>query len=187
LFLARITTFGIHAIPWSIGIIGRLQSIAPFPYVGTAILAFGFGPAIAWLINQRVDPVSAKEVAVRQTSDELLYLLFSSMAKKALVMVTMDTGSVYIGYVLDHPNLERGETKSIILLPMRSGYRDKNDLTTKFTNNYLFIYRDLLKNMPANEILSKFGLVLPYAGIKSARLYDPDIDPSRFIEGPAIP
>jgi hypothetical protein len=62
-----------------------------------------------------------------------------------------------------------------------SGYRDKTDLTPKFTTNYARIYQEA-EGEPGLNVRNKFRIVLPFSGIKSARLYDLTIDPATFVD-----
>jgi hypothetical protein len=54
-----------------------------------------------------------------------------------LVQLTLDTNKVYIGTVAECPATDAGNRRSILLLPMASGYRDVNTLELVLTTDYI--------------------------------------------------
>lgn len=68
-------------------------------------------------------------------------LLQRSVVKESPVAITMDNRKVYIGYVLATADPEK-ERKAIRLLPIASGYRDKDTLDLVLTISYDPLYED---------------------------------------------
>jgi len=95
-----------------------------------------------------------------------------------MVSITLTSKKVYIGYVLSIPNLSP-EEQFVGLLPVVSGYRDKDTLRLVITTNYgPAIHAGVV---PAHD----FEVTLALASIESASLFDPnafplfDSDPAR--------
>lgn len=68
------------------------------------------------------------------------YLLFNlSLNKNKSVMLTMDDRKVYVGMIvsLGEPSETLGMNKDILLVPLMSGYRDKDTLKVEFTTKYV--------------------------------------------------
>lgn len=68
--------------------------------------------------------------------DNLLFKL--SLQKDKHIMLTMDDRKVYVGKVisLGEPSETSGMDQDISIMPLMSGYRDKDKLTIKFTTHY---------------------------------------------------
>ena len=64
--------------------------------------------------------------------------LFDSLANKELIMLTLSNRKVYVGVVngLGEPNEVEGMDQEISLVPVLSGFRDKDDLTVSFNTKY---------------------------------------------------
>src|SRR5579863_4141056 len=102
----RLAAFGVHCTPMLRLSEPALAYLAPFPFVGTTLLAFALGPLFAWLANWKIDEFDAKDMAIEQTGDKLLELLINAMDQNDAVMFTLDSRKVYVGYVWESPNLE---------------------------------------------------------------------------------
>ncbi|WP_299496421.1 hypothetical protein [uncultured Shewanella sp.] len=51
------------------------------------------------------------------------------------ILITLSNNKVYVGFVMDI-RLEHKDVEYFSIMPMLSGYRDKEDLTVNFTTNY---------------------------------------------------
>jgi hypothetical protein len=111
---------------------------------------------------------------VRHSPEESL-LVYAASARFPLV-VTLSSRKVYIG-VLTMPALENGSIEYIELLPIISGYRDKDELTLHLTTNYHDHYarRGLLSDIPMSPTsltINSFRVVIPAKEIESMSLFD---------------
>ncbi|WP_323632342.1 hypothetical protein [Pectobacterium carotovorum] len=66
-------------------------------------------------------------------------MLIEASVSKFLVMVTLGSRKFYVGIVLC-PRFDNGKADYLALIPMLSGYRDKDTLTTHVTSNYKNLY-----------------------------------------------
>ena len=111
--------------------------------------------------------------------DDLEKLLLRAADEEVPLCVTMDDRKVYVGYVVEgfDPALGR---KSILILPLISGYRDEDTLEVNFTTFYTYLYgareaMDRTAPLPAPlDYLTAedFIIVLPVDRIASYRLFD---------------
>ena len=106
--LARLLTYGIAKTDWAQPILKTYLEIFPFPFAGTAIAAFLLGVTLAFPVNRWIfDKAHAKRMAVEQLKDPMLRLLYDAANMRRPVFVTLDNRKIYVGFVIDSPNLER--------------------------------------------------------------------------------
>ncbi len=152
---------------------GHFATIFPFEFAGTGVLAFLFGPALAWLINRKTDEVSARDLAVDQAGDDLIRLCNDALERNPAVMLTLRNRKVYVGDVLATPNLERDQVY-VSILPAMSGYRNQADLRVEFTTNYIKLWNT--GECPREG----FFTLIPVAAIETSSLFDLDIYEQHF-------
>lgn len=72
------------------------------------------------------------------SENPLDHLLLDSYARHQDIMLHMSDRKVYIGFVtvLSEPNESDGFAQEISIFPLKSGYRDKNNLTVTITTHY---------------------------------------------------
>lgn len=81
-------------------------------------------------------------------------LLLDSLFNKRLYMFSMEDRKVYIGWVKNFGNLQDHDSNSdegFSIIPIYSGFRDKDQLTVEFTTFYDRVY-DAVKKGPASGI-----------------------------------
>jgi hypothetical protein len=118
---------------------------------------------------------AALDWAVRRLGNDLLALLHDAAnrprERQMPILLTLDNNKVYAGWVLRSPNLKL-EDEYLSLLPLASGFRDKDTLTTQL--NVVYPVGDYMSQggslRPAD-----FTLVIPYAAIKKANYFDVNI------------
>jgi len=97
-------------------------------------------------------------------------ILLESYISETPLMLTLNDRKVYVGVVasLGEPNESEGMDQEISIIPIMSGYRDKNDFHVTFNTDYKIINKDL-------------NIVLRQEIINSATKFDFDIF-SEFLE-----
>ena len=112
--------------------------------------------------------------AIKNNDFEIL--LSRAIYRNMPVMLTLDTGKLYVGWIVRIPNPVEYR-KAVRILPMLSGYRDKDTHDVVFTQNYYDILEDMsdgvidaLKHLEIDD----FEVVLPYERIISSHLFDPE-------------
>ena len=115
-------------------------------------------------------------IAVR--NDDFEQLVLRALRKLMPICVSMSTGKVYVGYVISSidPAVER---TALRILPLLSGYRDRETQSIHFTISYHEIYEqigddpDLYENDELSHLeISDFEKVLPFDDIQSSHLFD---------------
>ncbi|EEV6119369.1 MULTISPECIES: hypothetical protein [Bacteria] len=95
-------------------------------------------------------------------------LLFKSSIKKGniediSIMLTLSDRKVYVGKVvsLGEPNETEGPDQEIELIPVVSGYRNKDTLTVTFTTHYSKLAEDIKLVIKQSEIISATPFSFP--------------------------
>ncbi|UJZ95057.1 hypothetical protein IHC87_06845 [Photobacterium damselae subsp. damselae] len=121
------------------------------------------------------DPHKRKKVIQKLvTSDSIEKMIFDSMDKKMLVLVSLSSRKVYVG-MIESTRVERGDSENITIIPFISGYRDSDTLVFKVSHDYITHY--LENEISASSVplaISDFRIVLPVSNIESISLFDPD-------------
>ena len=146
----------------------RWNAFAPFQYSETSVWALLLGPSLALLVNLFIDPIKAKDIEIRRHGTSLTKLLHQAERGHRLVSLTMATLKWYVGFVAESPNLAPQE-EYFRILPIISGYRDKDTLRTHRT----VFYEDVLADPSVDS--NDFVLTLPLRDIKMAGLFDENV------------
>ncbi|MDT7855758.1 hypothetical protein RQM47_03800 [Rubrivirga sp. S365] len=156
----------------------------PFVHSGKAVAALGLGAIAPLLLNSvpqvvglRFDGWNNERYWARRAldvaGDELELLLFRSLEHKMLVMATLSSGKVYVGFVTRSlpPDVER---RYLRVLPVASGYRDEDDQQVEFTTLYEEV-RQQAENVesPLYGLLDQdFEIVIPVRELVTVNLFD---------------
>lgn len=115
-----------------------------------------------------------KAIAKEATNNPLEELLIESVSTLFPVITTLKSKKVYVGWVR-YPVLEHGKIEYLSLIPLMSGYRDKDKLTVKMTTNYWEHYEDSGIFNGINELtINNFRVVLPISDVENISLFDID-------------
>ncbi|MFV2056883.1 MAG: hypothetical protein ACC707_10470 [Thiohalomonadales bacterium] len=115
-------------------------------------------------------------IAIR--NDDFERLVLRALRKLMPICVSMSNGKIYVGYVIStiDPAVER---TALRILPLLSGYRDKDTNIMHFNTSYHEIYEqindddDLFENNDLSHLeVSDFEKVLPFNDIQSSHLFD---------------
>jgi hypothetical protein len=154
----------------------------PIQYSGISSFALGLGlvltGALNWFGRRTGTSDRVGERTILIYGSQLEKLLYRSLIEKKRVMVSLKSGKVYIGRVLEMITPE--SNKDFLLLPVKSGYRDDKQRLT-ITTSYDEAYKDIQDNEPEFiEIISDFGIVIPIPDVLSATLYREDVHAKYF-------
>lgn len=135
-------------------------------------MAYGFGSLKKlWLKNEnrRIDAL------VKAVGDNALEnMLMEASATQMPVITTLKSRKFYVGFVYC-PAFEHGTFDYLEMLPLLSGYRDKDDLTINITTNYHEHYESSGITKGKSDLsLSDFRIVVPKAEIESISFFDLD-------------
>ena len=85
------------------------------------------------------------------------------------VEITLTSRKIYIGFPLRRTFQARDHAGDLVLVPLSSGYRDKDTLALKRTINYAPV---ISRQLEKGKRLTDFRIAVPMAEIQSARLFD---------------
>lgn len=102
-------------------------------------------------------------------SPEYTRLFFRSLEFGLPILFTMSDRKVYIGYVVE---VHAKEFNDIDILPIFSGYRDKDELTLKQVTPYKDVLDDLENEAEEQVDFERFTVTLPIREINYAHLHD---------------
>lgn len=142
----------------------RISDLATVCIVALLLGVVGWRP-LNWILPR--DPFL--ERAVRDHGVEKL--LLDALRRGISVAVTMENRKVYVGFLTT--TVDPLQTRrTVSLLPIRSGYRDNQDGTLKFTTNYDRLFTESLDKRLDHLALEDFEIILPTDRIQSIRRFD---------------
>jgi hypothetical protein len=124
----------------------------------------------------RENRLEALDSEIRVRGNALIRTLHQAAQAGRLVSVSLTNRKWYVGYLGEVVSLEPNETH-IRLLPIISGFRDKDTLATQRTIYYRSVYDEFEKT---NRNISIFLLTIPMAQILEVRLFDEDVYRDHF-------
>jgi hypothetical protein len=167
-FIGRVLTASLQSTKMGSWLAGHWNHFSPFDYSGAAILCFPLAWLVAAIWNRLLGLEAAKERIMKEHGNVFLKLLHEAEKGRDLISVTLDSRKWYVGLVAGSPNLSPEEAY-FQLLPIFSGYRDKDNLETKRTVNY----RDWIDSNQSDH--ADFVITIPLRDVKIANRFDPDL------------
>lgn len=153
----------------------------PFPYSGISTLAFLLGAGSWPFLNFIWKEEAESDRIIRDEGGPFEQLLDSAMRQEKRVMITLKGGKVYVGRIgTSYTPGQRDQT--ILLLPTKSGYREKDKQRVEITTDYADAYEKIKQDHPLTytEIIEDFGVVLPVSEITSITLYNEEVHRKYF-------
>ena len=142
--------------------------IEPFKNTITLALPLLLGPSFALLVNCFYGQHRASTRAMLNDNDSLERLLFHvALYEDLMVEMTLSSGKVYVGWVLGGTAIR--DRKYVEIMPVVSGYREKETRKVWFTTKYANVLAADSVN-PAD-----FRVVVPISEISSARPFIMDV------------
>ncbi|MBS6210188.1 MAG: hypothetical protein KH812_08865 [Proteus hauseri] len=138
-------------------------------------LAFSVGYFQRHWVNRNDDRV-IDALAKAVNNDPLESMLIEASVRSFPVILTLSSRKIYVGFI-NCPRFEHGKAEYLQLLPLLSGYRDKEDLTVTITTNYRRHYLDsgIANGMSDTRLsLSDFRTLIPKDEIEGISFFDPN-------------
>lgn len=166
--------------------------------VSILILSFLLGPTLGHLLNFpkwafitnfrlpliNIKPFLLFEKMVLQHSiknNDFEKLIARSVYDNFPILFTLESGKVYVGWAVSAPNPVQ-ERKSVRILPIISGYRDKENLKVKFTTDYYSVLIEVSNSEERNHSLEDFEVVIPAGDLSACHLFDLELYNRHFIK-----
>lgn len=172
--VARLTVVFLNDNLPHIGLLWK--SYVPIEYSGTVALSVLLGFMLPYVANL----LYGKEKAERRTAQEsgaLIELVISeSLDRQKPVELTLKNGKSYIGFALGR-KIAAVDESDIALIPIKSGYRDKDTHELILTTDYISTIRRCLedKTMIPDLRFEDFRVAIPMSEIRSVRIFHPEV------------
>lgn len=138
----------------------------------TSYLSLLIAYPFAWLLNRTIPHfIRMHFIHDGIAGDDLEELLYKSMQETFTIQVSMKNRKHYIGFVISGYNPEK-DSDFVKILPLMSGYRDKDALTFNPTTFYAPVYQSIKQGNFQTSV--EFELLLPRSEIDSVGSFDMD-------------
>ena len=170
----------VPAYPIALGLCDLYPAILPELRDRAAILSLVLGIVLPTPLNKVLYSQRDAEKRIAEEHGDLVELLIVEAIERAtLIEISLRGGKVYIGFPLAN-RIARWTGSHVSMLPMSSGYRNKDTLELEITTDYAPVISDYLETTqdPTTRVAEKlrdFRVVIPRSEIVSARLFDPDL------------
>jgi len=149
--------------------------------VSILFLSFVLGPTLGHLFNfprlfSSFKPFFLFEKKVLEhaiKNNDFEKIIARSVYTQLPILFTLDSGKIYLGWAVSLPNPVQ-ERRSVRILPIASGHRDKNTQIVNFTTDYLPVLKAATTENN-NICLEDFEIVLPVSQISSCHLFNFDV------------
>lgn len=142
-----------------------------------AVLALLIGAVLSWPVNLVIRKLVPDRVLVARQVDEhgseLEKMLYLSFGEGRMLLITLESGKVYAGWVFSTPSLEVDNADpgaGASILGYKSGYRDPTTKRVVFTTDYRWIYSGD-DYVDVEELVT----LIPLRRVLSATWFDPDL------------
>ena len=145
----------------------------PDPYSDSAILSVLLGFISPWGLNLLLDKERIVQKVAMESGGFSELLIADSIENQRLVELSLKSRKVYIGLAL-RSGIGRGSDPDVEIVPMASGYRDKDTQELRVTTHYAPVIHEALELPDLVLDYEDFRVVIPVAEIVSARLFFPE-------------
>lgn len=179
LFLARVLVCFLKVFPFFAKYRPLWDRFGEIPYLGTFVLCIPLSvvTSAVWNIFYKLD--RARESTVALNGDSLMQLMQKAVNEERMISITFDSRKWYAGYLIKAPDLRPSE-QYFSLLPVLSGYRDKDTLVARRSIRYDELYEKFHEDGATS--VDDFVITLPIASVRTANLFDPDVYEDHFAE-----
>jgi hypothetical protein len=137
--------------------------------LGTTLLATVLGPMFAWTLNLLYPRAAVQShLFAKRAASSLDRLFYRATQRGKMVMLTLDDGKVYCGYIDWIPGNPNAADAFLEVQPIFSGYRESEGKRVRLPVSYASFY----KKLPSSEWV-QFRKIVPIAKIAAAGEFDP--------------
>lgn len=156
-----------------IDLLNFVEDLVPIDNAVTLSMTFLLGLGLPIPLNLFYSANQATKIAAIRNGDVIELLIDESFSKDLPLHISLRSGKSYIGYVIETQFIWQNDS-DIALVPIASGYRDKDTQKLVITTNYSSIIEEVLVKVGDRDI-SDFRIVIPMSEIISARYFDQEI------------
>ena len=144
------------------------QSYIPYPFSDTVALGILLSVLLPVAGNKIWSEEDSARKATVESGDHIELIILESIDQEDLVEVTLKSRKSYIGVALKSRMLNISEP-DISIVPIASGYRNKETLELEMTTNNARMISESYRDF------HDFRVVIPKSEIVSVRLFDPEL------------
>ena len=148
------------------------KTIVPIDYAGTAAGTFLLAAILPWILNKlsRFDRFEARQKAAEAAGDQISLIIDQAMLEGRFVELSLANRKSYVGSPVQGTFGHR-DAGDVALIPIASGYRDKDSRDLVITTNYAPAIEDQLSELALDDLKVAF----PMRDVVSARLFDQNL------------
>lgn len=145
----------------------------PYPFSATVALGILFSYLIPCAGNRIWKEEESADMAAAENGDRIELLIRESIRRGEFVEISLKTRKSYIGRTLGS-TYAAGAQQDISLIPVASGYRDRDTQQLHLTTNYAPVMERSYPEAKSFSDYLNFRIVIPKDQVVSIRLFDPD-------------
>lgn len=141
------------------------------------VLTLFLGISLGQILNliPRSKQFSLKN-AIKSLGLDFEKIMYESVEEEKALFLTMENGKVYVGFLLSGFDPSLVDNQTFAILPVKSGYRDKDTKKVIFTTDYVSNYDKFRSESKNSEITQDdYRIVLFKKDVKSVSLYHQEI------------
>ncbi len=149
----------------------RLISWA-FTAVSMSAFCGGISKFYYWCFPDR----KLKHIAKIARNDHLDSFILEASATQLPILVTLGSRKCYVGICFGEAGFDDGGSAHVSILPLLSGYRDKDTLSLEIKTNYHIHFEDndIYSGKNNNLTLNHFRVIIPKSEIDAFSFFDVD-------------
>ena len=153
-----------------IEILEFLGNLVPTDNAATLSFTFLLGILLPFPLNLFYSAEKATKDVATHGGDIIELLINESLGRSLPIHLSLRSGKCYIGYAIKS-HFTGHRDSDVALLPVASGYRDKDTHELVITTSYSSIIREFSIERAEREI-NDFRIIIPRAEIVSVRYFD---------------
>lgn len=117
-----------------------------------------------------------KHIAKIAKNDHLDSFILESSVTQLPILVTLDSRKCYVGICFGEAGFDDGGSEHLSILPLLSGYRDKDTLSLQIQTNYHIHFEDnnIYDGQHDSLTLNHFRVIIPKSEIDAFSFFDVD-------------
>ena len=153
--------------------VNYLEILVPVDNSLTLTFTFLLGLGLPIPLNVFYRPKTAMKEAAKRNGDIIQLLIKESVDVALPVHLSLRSGKNYIGFVVESQFIWQNDP-DIALVPIASGYRDKDTQKLVITSDYSPIIEEISFEVAERDI-NDFRIVIPMSEVISVRYFDDEI------------
>ena len=165
---ARLLTFLLDLLYPAVTLLWDVH--VPDPFTSEVMLSLALAFLFPIGFNKFYDSERGARRTATEVGDHIELLIDRSMRERQVIELSLRSRKTYIGYA-DETGIGRNADTDVILLPLLSGYRNKDTLALCLDTNYSPIIEEYMQTA-STATPPDLTVVIPLTEVVTARLFD---------------